>query len=104
MAPRAHLALPTAAPPAAQAELWPLVLRCQRALEELYAPEGFNLGMNLGQGAGAGVSDHFHFHVVPRWVGDTSFMTVVGGVRLIPEEPAAIWQKLRSALAAGEGA
>ncbi|HLX08276.1 MAG TPA: HIT domain-containing protein [Thermoanaerobaculia bacterium] len=86
VAPLAHVGSPQASPPEARAELWPLVLRTQRLLAAAYAPHGFNLGMNLGQAAGAGVPDHFHFHVVPRWAGDTNFMTVLGAVRLIPED------------------
>ena len=86
VAPLAHLASPLEEDAAARAELWPLVLRSQRVLERAYTPHGFNLGMNLGRPAGAGVPDHFHFHVVPRWNGDTNFMTVLAGVRLLPED------------------
>lgn len=86
IAPRQHLASPEQASTEACAELWPLVLEAKRVLEELYSPNGFNIGLNLGQAAGAGVPDHFHLHVVPRWGGDTNFMSVVGGVRLIPED------------------
>jgi len=85
VAPLAHVASPGESPPEAQAELWPLVLRCLKVLGAAYAPHGFNLGMNLGKPAGAGVPGHFHFHVVPRWNGDTNFMTVLAEVRLVPE-------------------
>jgi len=86
VAPLAHVATPEASSPEAQGELWPLVLRARRVLAAAYAPQGFNLGMNLGQVAGAGVPDHYHFHVGPRWAGDTNFMTVLAEVRLVPED------------------
>ena len=86
IAPREHLASPELASGEGREELWPTVLEAKRVLEELYAPDGFNIGLNLGQAAGAGVPDHFHVHVVPRWGGDTNFMSVVGSVRLIPED------------------
>jgi len=56
-----------------------------RVLREAMAPQGFNIGMNLGRVAGAGVPDHLHFHVVPRWGGDTNFMPVTGAAKVLPE-------------------
>jgi ATP adenylyltransferase len=66
-----------------------------RRLRELYAPHGFNLGWNLGRSAGAGIEDHVHLHVVPRWNGDTSFMPVVGDVKVLPEALAETARRLR---------
>jgi ATP adenylyltransferase len=66
-------------------------------LREIYHPEGLNIGMNIGKCAGAGIADHLHLHVLPRWTGDTNFMTVVGETRMVPEELTTTWQKLRKA-------
>jgi len=66
-------------------ELQRLMKRSVKALREEYAPQGFNIGMNLGRVAGAGVPDHLHWHVVPRWSADTSFMPVVGETIVLPE-------------------
>jgi ATP adenylyltransferase len=85
VAPREHVAAPLLAAPRAQAELWQIVLLAQRVLTEAYDPPGMNVGLNLGTAAGAGVPDHYHVHVLPRWPGDTNFMTAVGQTRLIPE-------------------
>ncbi len=67
-------------------EMMELTDMCVRALKKALAPEGFNIGMNLGKAAGAGVDDHLHTHIVPRWLGDTNFATVLGEVRVIPED------------------
>jgi ATP adenylyltransferase len=69
------------------------------ALKEEYAPHGFNLGWNLGRVAGAGIEDHLHLHVVPRWNGDTSFMPVLGDVKVLPEHLLETARRLRLALA-----
>ncbi len=95
VAPLAHLASPLDSDAAAQAEFWPAVLTAQRVLDAAYHPGGFNLGMNLGTPAGAGVPGHFHFHVVPRWTGDTNFMSVVAEVRLVPEDLGTTRERLR---------
>ena len=76
-------------------ELIELTRRSEVALTEAYSPQGINMGINLGKPAGAGVLDHVHIHVVPRWSGDTNFMTVVGGTRVLPEELPDTAEKLR---------
>ena len=75
-----------------------LAQRVQAALEATYHPDGYNVGMNLGRSAGAGIAYHLHLHVLPRWTGDTNFMTTVGETRLEPEELATTYAKLRRAL------
>ena len=81
----------------ASLELMRLVQRSIRAIEAAYGPEGFNVGANLGTVAGAGVADHVHFHVVPRWEGDTNFMSVIGEVRVLPESLEATHRNLKDA-------
>ncbi len=84
--------------PAERAEVWDVLVRGQEACRAAMAPEGFNIGVNLGRVAGAGVPGHVHFHVVPRWAGDTNFMTAVGNARVIPEDITETWSRLRAAL------
>ncbi len=100
VAPLEHVASPRDASAGARAELWPLVLATQGVLEADLAPEGFNLGLNHGRAAGAGVPGHYHFHVVPRWKGDTNFMGVVGGVRIVPQALDDSWRRLRRGFSA----
>ena len=76
-------------------ELMDITKSSQRALGEVYQPEGFNLGMNLGKSAGAGVAEHLHMHVLPRWPGDVNFMTSVAQTRTIPEDLRTTYDKLR---------
>ena len=80
------------------AEMMLLSQRVQAAIEDVYHPDGFNLGMNLGRSAGAGIADHLHMHLLPRWTGDTNFMTTVSETRLEPEELSVTYTRLRKAL------
>ena len=93
--PNRHVAALAGAEPGELAELMALARHAEIALTEAYRPQGLNVGMNLGRPAGAGVADHLHVHVVPRWNGDTNFMSVVGNVRVLPEELAATAARLR---------
>ncbi len=97
--PYAHLAELSAYDGETLGEMMELAKRLERALTACYRPQGFNLGMNLGRSAGAGVAGHVHLHVVPRWAGDTNFMTTVGETRMEPEDLATTFRKLRPALA-----
>jgi ATP adenylyltransferase len=80
-------------------ELWAGVSAAVRALTAAYGPDGINLGANLGRAAGAGVPGHLHVHVLPRWVGDTNFMTSVASARVLPEALPATWEKVHAAWA-----
>ena len=94
IAPNEHLGHLSAAPKEVTDEMMDLVKRSQRALIDVYNPEGFNVGMNLGKVAGAGVADHLHMHILPRWGGDTNFMSTVGETRVLPEDLSVTYQKL----------
>ncbi|HEY6466090.1 MAG TPA: HIT domain-containing protein [Candidatus Acidoferrales bacterium] len=96
--PYTHSADLAALPPDVLAEIMLLAQRVQKAQQSLYHPEGYNLGMNLGRAAGAGITGHLHLHVLPRWSGDSSFMTVIGETRTEPEELSTTYQRLRNAL------
>lgn len=86
VAPYEHLQTITQASSEQLLEMMELSNRAIAALQKIYHPEGFNLGMNLGHSAGAGVREHFHLHVVPRWIGDANFMSITGETRVLPEE------------------
>jgi ATP adenylyltransferase len=94
VAPRLHTADLAALDPAAYAHLMELFRFTLAALRRAFSPEGFNAGLNLGKGAGAGLEEHLHWHIVPRWNGDTNFMPVTAGARVIPEALAATHRKL----------
>jgi ATP adenylyltransferase len=95
VAPRRHTASLPDLPAAEHADLAETLRRALAAVGEALAPEGFNVGMNLGRPAGAGIVDHLHVHLVPRWNGDTSFISVVGNTRVLPEELAQTAARLR---------
>jgi len=95
VAPYQHIGQLSAAPKPATDEMMDLVKRCEQALRATYKPEGLNLGMNLGKVAGAGVADHIHMHVLPRWGGDTNFMSTVADTRVLPEDLEMTYRKLR---------
>ena len=96
--PRRHVGRLADLSPEEATEMMGLTRAVEMALQELYQPHGFNMGLNLGKSAGAGVLDHIHMHVVPRWNGDTNFMTVVGETRVLPEQLAQTAERLRPVL------
>jgi ATP adenylyltransferase len=93
--PNRHVGSLAALNPGEQAELMRFTRLSEMALAEAYSPQGINVGINLGRPAGAGVLDHLHVHLVPRWTGDTNFMSVVGHVRVLPEELGETAKRLR---------
>ena len=95
--PNAHVATLEALPDDALIELIQLARTSEKLLRAVYHPEGLNLGMNIGRSAGAGIAGHLHLHVLPRWHGDTNFMTVVAETRVVPESLEVTWEKLREA-------
>ena len=97
IAPYAHVATLEEAAPATLDEMMRLTQAAERHLRTLYKPDGVNLGMNIGAAAGAGVAGHIHMHVLPRWIGDASFMTTVGETRVLPEELSVTYSRLRKA-------
>ena len=97
--PFAHLDELQKLPDAAAQEMMALSQKMERALRQVYTPDGINLGMNIGRAAGAGIAGHVHMHVLPRWVGDTNFMTVTGESRVLPEALEETYEKIRGALA-----
>lgn len=99
--PNEHLADYTKVSAEVAAEMHELTRRCIRALSQAYRPEGFNTGMNLGHAAGAGIRDHLHLHVIPRWVGDTNFLPVVGDVKCMPQHLMTSYDQLHSAFEKG---
>ena len=93
--PSRHVATLEATTTNERAELMRFARLSEMALTEAYKPQGINVGMNLGRSAGAGVADHLHIHLVPRWAGDTNFMSVIADTRVLPEDLAATKKRLQ---------
>jgi ATP adenylyltransferase len=87
--------------PATRAEMMELTSQCMMVLRKIYHPEAFNMGANIGESAGAGIKSHVHIHIVPRWQGDTNFMTVVGDTRVLPEAIESTYQRVRNGFLEG---
>ena len=92
--PYAHVSALAAVDDETASEMMTFAKRSQRALDAIYRPDGYNVGMNLGKAAGAGIEQHLHMHVVPRWAGDANFISVIGETRVIPEEMQTTYEKL----------
>jgi ATP adenylyltransferase len=92
--PYAHVGLLQDLDQEAAQELMQLTRDCERNLRQLYQPDGLNIGMNIGKSAGAGVAEHIHQHVLPRWTGDTNFMTPIAETRILPEPLDITWERM----------
>jgi ATP adenylyltransferase len=99
--PYAHLDELRKLPPEAANEMMALSQRMESVLRELYHPDGINLGMNIGKAAGAGIAGHIHMHVLPRWVADANFVSVVCETRVLPEMLEETWKRMTAALRKG---
>jgi ATP adenylyltransferase len=99
VAPVAHVASPEQVAAGGLREMWELTNRSLAVLKENFHPQGFNIGMNIGQAAGAGVKDHFHQHVVPRWQGDANFMATIADTKVLSYDLAAVFAAVHSAFA-----
>jgi len=96
--PYAHLDELQKLPAEAANEMMALTQRMESAFRSLYHPDGINLGMNLGKAAGAGVAGHIHMHILPRWVADANFVSVISETRVLPEALEMTWERIRKAL------
>jgi ATP adenylyltransferase len=98
VAPYEHLDTIALARPEQMSEMMALAQRLIPVLKKLYKPDGFNLGMNLGTAAGAGIREHFHLHVVPRWIGDANFMGITAETRVLPEALSTTYTRIQAEL------
>lgn len=98
--PYEHQASLAALPAETAREMMDLAQQSERVLANVYHPDGFNVGLNLGKSAGAGVAGHLHLHALPRWNGDTNFLTVISETRILPEDFFVTWERVRDAFAA----
>jgi ATP adenylyltransferase len=101
IAPYEHVATLEAAADETLSELMLLTKQAEHRLRTIYRPQGFNIGMNIGEMAGAGIAGHIHMHVVPRWTGDANFMSTVGETRVMPEELPETYRKVKDAFSLG---
>ena len=97
--PFAHLDELHKLPVEAAHEMMGLAQRMERVLRQLYAPDGINLGMNIGKAAGAGIAGHIHMHALPRWIADANFLSVVGETRILPESLEKTYERIKGAMA-----
>ena len=104
VAPRRHTADLSALPAGEHTDLGETLRKALASLGDAFRPEGFNVGMNVGRCAGAGIVDHLHWHIVPRWNGDTNFMPALADVRVMPQHLDATWERLRPAFGWLQGA
>ncbi len=96
--PYAHLDELQKLPTEASREMMTLMQKMESVLRALYVPDGINMGMNIGRAAGAGVAAHIHMHVLPRWIADANFLSVVGETRVLPEALDVTWERIRKEL------
>ena len=88
--------------PETRAEMMELTTRCMAVLRNIYHPQAYNMGANIGEAAGAGVKSHVHIHIVPRWAGDTNFMSILGETRVLPEALETTYQRVRQGFEAAD--
>ena len=98
VAPVRHVATMEEMKPQELAEMMQLTQQAIRALKRKARPHGFNIGINIGEAAGAGLKDHLHLHIVPRWTGDTNFVTVMADIRIVPQALQELWKELRKVM------